>query len=123
MSVFSKRALERPARAIQAFGIVRENAWEIGLATSRASRDACVVAVVKPDLSYAGTWTIPLKDLTTHLPEVEAEQGWALTFPASTSVAEVEDHCLHLARLSFKRWEAMQRYASRAHPGATLGDV
>jgi hypothetical protein len=123
MSAFSPDALERPARAIQAYGILRAHAGEIGLATSQASRDEQVVVVVTSDLSFAGIWTLPLKELTSQLPDMEAKQGWTLLFEAHTPVAQIEDHCLTLARLSFKRWEAMQRFASRQHPRATPQDA
>src|SRR5262249_44115625 len=107
MPAFSTDALERPARAIQAYGIFRAHAGEIGLTTSKASRDERVVVVVTNDLPFAGIRTMPQKELTTQLSEGEDEQGWTLLFEPHTSVAELEDHCLTLARLSFQRWEAM----------------
>ena len=123
MPAFSTDTMARPARGIQAYGILRAHASEIGLATSKASRDEHVVVVVTGDLSFAGIWTLPRSELTTQLSEVEDEQGWTLLFEPQVSVAEIEDHCLTLARLSFKRWEALQRYASFRRPQATSNDA
>jgi len=123
MSAFSPDALARPARAIQAYGILRTHASEIGLATSKASRDESVVVIVTGDLSFAGIWILPRSELTTQLSEIEDEQGWTLLFEPYVAVAEIEDHCLTLARLSFKRWEALQRYASFRRPQVTSHDA
>ena len=113
MHTFSREAMERPYRTIQAAGVLRKNAKTIGNATATAQEDEIIVAVVHKDLSFGGALTIAREDLTRQVLRVEDEGGWSLIFSLDTSVIQVEERCSELARIARKRWEAMQRWASR----------
>ena len=120
MPTFSREAMERPYRTLQAAAVLREKAGAIGRATADARQDEVVVALIQRDLSFGGVWTIAREDLARQVLLLEDEGGWSLTFSSHTSVAQIEERCAELARIAGKRWEVMQRWASR-HP-ENIGD-
>ncbi|HZO72554.1 MAG TPA: hypothetical protein VFB60_10165 [Ktedonobacteraceae bacterium] len=113
MHTFSKEALERPARTLQAAGVLRGKAEVICRATKGARADEVVVAVVQHDLSFGGVWTVAREDLVRQISLVEDKGGWSFTFSPDTSLAQIEERCLEFVRIVFRRWEAMQRWAIR----------
>ncbi|HZR41735.1 MAG TPA: hypothetical protein VFB12_16560 [Ktedonobacteraceae bacterium] len=113
MHTFSNEAMDRPHRAIKAAGILRERAWAIEGAAADAGADEIIVAVVGKDLTFGGIWTAVREDLMWLVPRVEGQGGWSLIFSPKTSSAQVEERCMQFARIAFKRWEAMQRWAGR----------
>lgn len=113
MHTFSKEALERPTRTLQAAGVLREKAEAICRATKDARADEVVVAVIQHDLNFGGVWTIAREDLVRQMSLVEDKGGWSFTFSPDTSLAEIEERCLEFVRIAFRRWEAMQRWAMR----------
>ena len=115
MHRFSKEARERPFRTIEATKVLREKAAIIERATNDARTDEVIVAVVRPDLSFGGVWTIAREDMTRQIFVVEDEGGWSLLFSPNTSIAQVEERCNELARIAQKRGEVMLRWVSR-HP-------
>ena len=115
MHTFSKEAMERPFRTLQATKVLREKAGIIASATTNARADEVIVAVIRNDLSFGGVWTLAREDLVRQVPVVEDEGGWSLTFSPNTSTSNVEQRCDELARIAQKRGEAMQRWAQR-HP-------
>ena len=64
-------------------------------------------------ISLRTALTIAREDLTRQVLRVEDEGGWSLIFSLDTSIIQVEERCSELARIARKRWEAMQRWASR----------
>lgn len=115
MRTFSREAVERPYRTFQATSVLREKAVAIERATADAREDEIVVAIVQKDLSFGGVWTIAREELVRQVLLLEDEGGWSFTFSSNTLVAQVEERCAELARIALRRWEAMQRWASR-HP-------
>jgi hypothetical protein len=115
MPTFSKEAMERPYRTIQAAGVLRENAETIGLAAEGAGEDEFVVAAVYEDLSFGGAWVVAREDLAQQVMETEDKGGWSLIFSPNVADLQIEERCDELTRIARKRWEAMQRWASR-HP-------
>lgn len=113
MSTFSKEAFERPFHSLQAVGTLCEQAGAISSVTMEAREDEIVVAVVQRDLSFGGAWIIAREDLVSQIHLMEGQGEWSFTFSPHTSLAEVEERCFQLSRIAFKRWEAMQRRASR----------
>lgn len=113
MHTFSKEALERPTRTLQAAGILREKAEAISRATKDARADEMVVAVVQHDLSFGGVWMVARENLLRQMSLVEDKGGWSFTFSPDTSLAQIEERCLEFMRIAFRRWEAMQRWAIR----------
>ena len=113
MHRFSREAIERPARTLQAVEVLREKAGAIVRATADAREDEIVVAVVQPDLGFGGVWTLAREDFVKQVLVVEEEGGWSFTFSANTSDDQVEERCSELTGIVRKRGEAMQRWASR----------
>src|SRR5579863_3047930 len=96
MHMFSREAIER--------------------ATKDARADEVIVAVVQPDLSFGGVWTLAREDLSVQIFVVEDEGGWSLLFSPNTSLAQIEKRCDELAGIARRRGEVMERYVSR-HQG------
>ena len=115
MRTFSKEALERPFRTIEAMKILREKAGIIEKVTAAARSDEIVVAVIRNDLSFGGVWTLSREDLAKQVLVVEDEDGWSLTFSPKTSLAHIEKRCNEVAGIAQKRGEIMQRWM-REHP-------
>ncbi|HEU0003422.1 MAG TPA: hypothetical protein VFQ36_21120 [Ktedonobacteraceae bacterium] len=115
MRTFSKEARERPYRTIEATKVLREKAEIIERATNDARADEIIVAVVRPDLSFGGVWTLARADLSRQIFIVEDEGGWSLLFSPRTSLTQIEGRCDELARIAQKKGEVMQRWANR-HP-------
>ncbi len=113
MHRFSREAIERPARTLQAVEVLREKAGAIVRATADAREDEIVVAVVQPDLGFGGVWTLAREDFVKQVLVVEEQGGWSFTFSANTSVDQVEERCSELAGIARKRGEVMQRWVSR----------
>lgn len=113
MHMFSKEAMERPFRTIEATKVLREKAAVIERATNDARIDEVIVAVVRPDLSFGGVWTLAREDMSRQVLIVEDEGGWSLLFAPNTSIAQVEQRCDELAGIARRRGEIMQRWASR----------
>ena len=113
MHRFSKEARERPYRTIEATKVLREKAEIIERATYDARADEVIVAVVLPDLSFGGIWTLAREDMTRQVFVVEDEGGWSLLFSPNTSIARVEERCNELAKIAQKRGEVMQKWISR----------
>jgi hypothetical protein len=115
MRTFSKEAMERPFRTLEATKVLREKAAVIERATIGAQADEVVVAVIRSDLSFGGAWTLAREELVRQALVVEDEGGWSLTFSPNTPVAQIEERCDELARIAQKRGEAMRRWALH-HP-------
>lgn len=115
MHTFSREAMERPYRTIQATKVLREKARTIERATTNARADEVIVAVIRNDLSFGGVWTLARESLARQIFIVEDEGGWSLIFSPNTSVPQIEERCDELARIAQKKGEAMRRWASR-HP-------
>lgn len=116
MPIFSREAMERPYRTLEATRVLRANAEVIELAAAGARADEVVVAVVREDSSFGGAWTFALEDLVRQVLLLEEQGGCSLTFSPNTLVAHVEQRCDELARIAQRWGEAMQRWA-RQHPG------
>ncbi len=115
MHRFSREAVERPYRTIEAMRVLREKAEIIEKVTADAQADEVVVAVIRKDLSFGGVWTLAREDLAKQVLVVEDEGGWSLTFSPKTSLASVEERCNEVAGIAQKRGEIMQRWI-REHP-------
>lgn len=115
MRTFSREAIERPFRTLEATKVLREKAAIIERATFNAQADEVIVAVICSDLSFGGVWTLAREEMARQVLVVEDEGGWSLTFSPNTLVAQIEERCDELARIAQKRREAMQRWADR-HP-------
>ena len=115
MRTFSREAIERPYRTLEATKVLREKAAIIERATFNAQADEVIVAVICSDLSFGGVWTLAREEMARQVLVVEDEGGWSLTFSPHTLVAQIEERCNELARIAQKRGEAMQRWADR-HP-------
>jgi|SRR5579863_988468 len=115
MHTFSREAMERPYRTIEATKVLREKAGVIERATNDARADEVVVAVIHEDLSFGGVWTLALENMAKQVLIVEDEGGWSLIFSPNTPIAHIEQRCDELAGIARKRGEAMQRWARR-HP-------
>ncbi len=112
---FSKEAMERPYRTVEATEVLRGKAEIVARATSDARHDEVVVAVICHDLSFGGVWTLAREDLVRQVHIVEDEGGWLLTFSPNISASHVEQRCDELASIAQRRGDAMQRWALR-HP-------
>ena len=110
MHPFSKEALERPKRTIEAMRVLREKAEIIEKVTNDAHTDEVVVAVIGNDLSFGGVWTLSREDLARQVLVVEDEGGWSLTFSPKTTVDHIEKRCNEVAGIAQKRWGIMQRW-------------
>ena len=110
--VLTKEASERPKRTIDAAEMFHDKAWAIARACHDAREGETIVAVVERDGAFGGVWTVPTGDLCARVPRLESG-GWSMVFSPKTTVAEIEERSLRLARLAFARWEAMRRWASR----------
>ena len=108
----TKEAAERPRHTIHAAEILHDKAWAVARACAEAREGQVIVALVECDLTFGGVWTIPLEELRERVPRM-APGGWSLTFAPGTRRDEIEQRCLELARLAFRRWEAVRRWASR----------
>jgi hypothetical protein len=113
MHKFSREAIERPYRTIEATKVLLEKATIIERATRDARVDEVIVAVVRPDLSFVGVWTLAREDMSRQVFVVEDEGGWSLLFSPNTSLAQIEKRCDELAGIARRRGEIMQRWASR----------
>ena len=120
MPTFSREAMERPYRTIEATKVLREKAEVIERATADARADEIVVAVIRSDLSFGGVWTLARDDMARQVFVVEDEGGWSLLFSPNTPVAQIGERCDELARIAQRRGEAMRRWASR-HPDDIQG--
>ncbi len=112
MHTFSKEALARPAQTLQAAGVLRGQMEAICSATSEAREDEIIIAVIQHDLSFGGAWIVARENLVKQLPLLEDQGGWSFTFSPDTSLAQIEERCLEFTRIAFKRWQAMERWAS-----------
>ena len=115
MRTFSREAMERPYRTVEATRVLREKAEFIARATADAGVDEVVVAVICSDLSFGGVWTLAREDMARQILVVEDEGGWSLIFSPNTLVAHVEQRCDELARIAQRRGEVMQQWVRR-HP-------
>lgn len=113
MRTFSKEALERPHRTIEAARVLREKADIVERATGNAQSDDVIVAVIRSDLSFGGVWIFARQDLLQLIHSVEDEGGWSLTFSPNTPAASIEQRCDELARIAQRRGEVMQRWLQR----------
>lgn len=110
MHPFSREAIERPYRTIEATEVLREKATIIERATQNARTDEVIIAVVQPDLSFGGVWTLARENLTGQIFIVEDEGGWSLIFSPNTSLAQIEKRCDELAGIARRKGEVMQRW-------------
>ena len=115
MPRFSREDRERPFQTIEATKVLREKAEVIQRATNDARTDEVIVAVVRPDLSFGGVWTLAREDMTRQVFVVEDEGGWSLLFSPNTSLAQIKKRCDELAGIARRRGEVMQRWI-RLHP-------
>ena len=113
MSLFSQEAMERPLRTIQAVELVREKADTIARVAANAHEDEIIAVTVQKDLTLGGVWTLPKSDLVRQVSIVEEKGGWSLLFSPNTTIAQVEQRCMEVARLASKRLEVMKRRMNR----------
>lgn len=110
----SRAALDRPKQTIHAAELFHENAPSIALACAEVSSgEVAVAAVDHRDMVFAGVWTVAVSAISSRVAEIEGD-GWALIFGPGTSLQEVEQRSLELARLAYSRWEAMRRWAGKS---------
>jgi hypothetical protein len=109
----NRQTLDRPKQTIHAAELFHAHAATIAQACQEAAADDAVVAVVDwDDMVFAGVWIVARMDVQVQVLKLE-RSGWALIFPPATTKEAVEERALHLARLAFRRWEALQRWTSR----------
>lgn len=113
MHLFSQEALERPARTVQAAGVLRGQMEAICRATLNARENEIVIAVVQRDLNFGGIWTVARGSLVEQLPVLEDQGGWSFTFAPQTSLAQIDERCQAFTRIALKRWQAMERWVNR----------
>ncbi len=111
--MFSKEAMERPLRTIQAVELVRAKAGTIAHVSANARADEIIAVTVQKDLTLGGVWTLAKTDLARQVSIVEEKGGWSLLFSPNTTIAQVEQRCSEVVRLATKRWEVMQRRMNR----------
>ncbi len=112
--VLSDEAMARPRHTLHAAELVHSHASTVALECAEASRDDVVIAYVDRFLTFIGSWRVNRHDLTTSLGQLD-DGGWLLVFSPGADKHEVEERSLEMARLSFKRWEALRRWSSK-HP-------
>jgi hypothetical protein len=110
--VLTRDAVERTRRAIHAAEVVHDRARTIARICAGAGADQVVVAVVDPQGVFGGAWPLERAEVSDRLGELKGG-GWTLLFAARSGVAEIEDRSMAMARLAFRRWEAMRRWAAR----------
>lgn len=108
----SAAALDRTKQSIHAAELFFGQARSIAAACLEAGPDELVVVAVSPDMVFRGIWTIPRRELSEHVSNLD-DGGWSMTFSPGLDVSTVEERCIGLARTSFARWEAMMRWSSR----------
>ncbi|GCE12428.1 hypothetical protein [Tengunoibacter tsumagoiensis] len=113
MYTFSQEALERPLRTMQAAKLIQAQAQTISHATAAANDNELIVAVIQPDLTFGGVWTLARERFVHQALLVEDEQGWSLTFSPHTSVSDILDRCHTLSELARRRYELLRRRAQR----------
>jgi hypothetical protein len=85
----------------------------IANACREASESEVVVAAVDwEDMRFAGVWIIPTAEVASRVLGLEGS-GWSMIFDPGTTKTEAEERALQMARLAFRRWEALQRWSSR----------
>ena len=104
--------MDRPKQTIHAAEIFHDNARNIASVCSDIPADHVALAVVDRDMAFAGVWVVPLSNLTVEVPRL-AGDGWSIVVSPGTDTADIEDRALRLARLAFRRWEAMRRWVSK----------
>jgi hypothetical protein len=102
---------DRSLQTIHAAELFHGQALAIATACAEAGPEEIVVAAVTEDMGFAGIWTIAKQSLLRHVEGLDG--GWSMTFSAGTTVEDVEERALQLARLSFAKWEAMRKWESR----------
>jgi hypothetical protein len=105
-------ASDRPNQTIHAAAVLHDNARSIAAACADASDGELVVAIVSQDHAFRGVWTIARTELARHVLAHE-DGGWSLVCSPGTSIEDVEERCLKLARSAFARWEAIRRWSSK----------
>ncbi len=110
--VLTRDAVERTRQTIHAAEVFHDKARTIARICAGAGTDQVVVAVVESDGVFGGAWPIDRAEVSERLGPLEAG-GWTLLFSAGTGVAEIEERSIAPARLAFRRWEAMRRWAAR----------
>jgi hypothetical protein len=105
-------ASDRPNQTIHAAAVLHDNARSIAAACADASDGELVVAIVSQDHAFRGVWTIPRTELARHVLANE-DGGWSLVYSPGTTIEDVEERCLKLARSAFARWEAIRRWSSK----------
>jgi hypothetical protein len=110
--VLTRDAVERTRRTIHAAEVLHDRARAIARICTGARAGQVVVAVVEPDGVFGGAWPIERAEVSDRLGPLE-DGGWTLLFDAGTGVAEIEERSMTMARLAFRRWEAMRRWAAR----------
>jgi hypothetical protein len=109
----SRATLDRPKQTIHAAELVHENAPVIARACAEVVYGEVAVAVVdRRDMVFEGVWTVRVSTISDRVAEIE-QDGWALIFGPGTSLQEVEQRALEMARLAYSRWETMRRWASK----------
>ncbi len=105
-------AAARTRHTIHAAEVLHDRARAIARACGEAHSDEVVVAVVERNGVFGGAWPIPRAQLGERIAALD-DGGWTLVFAPGTLLAEVEARCLELARLAFRRWEALRRWAGK----------
>ena len=110
--MLTTQAVERCRHTIQAAEVFHDQARTIAHVCADAERSDVVVAAVARDGRFTGAWTVPGTDLTAQVERLDSD-GWVLLFSPAMRIDEIERRAVELARLAFRRWEAMRRWASR----------
>ena len=108
----SQAALERPQRTVEAMAVLGGQARVIARACADAGDGELILAVVNPDLTFGGVWTIPVEQLSALATPDEAG-GWSLLFSPGTSVEEIVARCRMRAHLAAQRRATMRRLVDR----------
>jgi hypothetical protein len=109
----TRSALDRPKQTIHAAELFHESARAIATICAEADvGDVVVAAVDRDDMVLTGVWSVSITEIARRVPDLEAG-GWVLIFRPGTSVPQIEERCLQMARLAYARWEAMMKWSSR----------
>jgi hypothetical protein len=112
-SPLTRAILDRPKQTIHACEQIHENAWSIAQACSEVNADQVVVAFVDhEDMIYGGLAVVPRSDLRERLGAMDPAD-WQFVFRPGTTVDQVRDRALEVARLAFRRWETLLRWSAR----------
>ncbi|MBF6611773.1 MAG: hypothetical protein IVW55_01425 [Chloroflexi bacterium] len=110
--IISPEATDRARETLKAAQLFSDNRQAIVLACAAAAESEVVLAIVRRDLTFGGTQTLPLRQLREHVLALEPG-AWPLLFSPDADANQVEMRCRKMADLAIAKLEAMQRWTSR----------